>query len=118
MTGAVGESGAINSIGNRYYRNDFYNKIQKDSYRQVLRIMAEHLDEWVDKESIRQQFKGKPATLDNAIYALRNRHIIMSQEGAKGVYRLQNRAFAYWVKLYATPERDLMSPAHENDHRE
>lgn len=38
--GAFGERGAMELIGDAYYRDDFYNKIQKDSYRQVLRIMA------------------------------------------------------------------------------
>jgi hypothetical protein len=39
--GAFGPLGAMNKIGDRYYRDNFYNKIQKESYRQVLRIMAE-----------------------------------------------------------------------------
>lgn len=108
-SGAVGERGAVERIGNRYYRDDFYRKIQKESYRQVLRIMAEHLDEWVTKDQIRKDFTGKASTLDNAIYALRSRHIIVSKEGTRGVYRLLNKAFAYWIKLYATKPKDMLS---------
>jgi hypothetical protein len=44
MGGAFSERGALEKIGDSYYRNDFYNKIQKDNYRQVLRIMAKQLD--------------------------------------------------------------------------
>ena len=40
--------GALDLIGDRYYRDAFYNRISKESYRQVLRIMA------TDPERIRQ----------------------------------------------------------------
>ena len=99
--GAIGDGGAIELIGNRYYRDNFYNKIQKDSYRQVLRIMAGRLGEWISKTEIRVLFKGRDFILNNAIKALRDRKIILSKEGERGVYRLQHRAFAFWIKLYA-----------------
>jgi hypothetical protein len=102
-----GVRGALNAIGNRYYRDDFYNKIQQDSYRQDLRIMAEDLDGWVTRAKIKSQFKGKEGTLNNALQALRNRHIILPKQGAKGVYRLQHKGFALWIKLFADP--DLLS---------
>lgn len=91
-------------IGDRYYKNDFYNKIQKDSYRQVLRIMADDLDGWVQRNKIAAQFKGTPSTLNNAIKALRDRHIILSKEGEVGVYRLQHKGFALWIKCYTDPD--------------
>lgn len=101
---AFGPRGALDLIGDRYYRNDFYNKIQQDSYRQVLRIMADDLDGWVTRAKIKERFKGKDSTLNNAIKALRDRHIILSKEGVKGVYRLQHKGFALWIKLYADPD--------------
>lgn len=101
---AFGPRGALDLIGDRYYRNDFYNKIQEDSYRQVLRIMAGDLDGWVTRAKIKERFKGKDSTLNNAIKALRDRHIILSKEGVKGVYRLQHKGFALWIKLYADPD--------------
>jgi hypothetical protein len=104
QTGAFGTRGALELIGNRYYRNDFYNKIQKESYRQVLRIMADELDGWVKRSDIKKRFKGKETTLNNAIKALRDRHIIIPKEGEKGVYRLQHKGFAFWIKLYADPD--------------
>ena len=100
--GAVGEQGAMEKIGDRYYRNDFYNKIQKSSYRQVLRIMAENGNRWVSKRDIREKFSGRSTTLDNAIHALRNRNIILTKEGERGIYRLQHQGFAFWIKMYTS----------------
>lgn len=99
--GAFGQHGAMELIGNRYYRNDFYNRIQKESYRQVLRIMAEKMDAWVKRSEIQKSFHGNVSTLNNAIKALRDRHIILCKEGEQGVYRLQHKGFALWIKLYA-----------------
>lgn len=101
QSGAFGPRGALDVIGDRYYRSDFYNKIQEESYREVLRIMADRQDEWVTKKEIRQQFDGKETTLDNALHALRERHMIISREGHRGIYRLQHRGFAMWIKLQA-----------------
>ncbi len=102
--GAFGNNGALEQIGNRYYRNDFYNRIGKDSYRQVLRIMADKLDGWITKKEIRSKYKETESTLSNALKALRDRHIVISKEGSSGVYRLQHKGFALWIKLYADPD--------------
>lgn len=98
-SGAFGNNGAIEKIGDKYYRDDFYNKIKVDSYRQVLIIMAEKLDDWVTKKHIKSKFKGQTATLDNAINALRTRGIILSKEGSQGTYRLQDKGFAWWIVM-------------------
>jgi hypothetical protein len=105
-SGAFGSRGALERIGDGYYRDSFYNKIQKDSYRQVLRIMAKNLDSWTTRQEIKSEFKGKDSTLNNAIRALRERHIIISKEGVKGIYRLQHKGFALWINLCT---RDPMS---------
>lgn len=107
--GAFGPQGAMEKIGDRYYRDDFYNKIQKDSYRQVLRIMAENENRWVSKKDIRSKFRGKETTLDNAIHALRERQIILVKEGVRGMYRLQHRGFAFWIRLYTTDQHELQT---------
>lgn len=108
--GAFGERGAMELIGDRYYRDNFYNKIQKESYRQVLRIMADKLDDWVTKKEIKAKFRGQESTLDNALFALRERKIIFAKEGERGVYRLQHKGFAWWIKLYATDSTALQQP--------
>jgi Cdc6-like AAA superfamily ATPase len=105
--GAFGPRGALDLIGDRYYRDDFYNKIQREAYRKVLRIMADKLDDWISKEEIRKLFKGKEETLSNALKALRDRHIILSKEGERGKYRLQHKGFALWIKLYTMDEGAL-----------
>lgn len=107
ISGAFGSGGALRAIGERYYRDDFYNRIQKDSYRQVLRIMADELDGWVTKEDIRKRFTGAPKTLNNALQALRNRNIILSKEGDRGVYRLQQKGFAFWIKTFQENQQKL-----------
>ncbi len=109
--GAFKKRGALELIGNRYYRNDFYNRIQKENYRQVLRIMAEKLDGWVTKKEIRKNFRGKEGTLNNAIKALKDRHIIIPRAGVRGVYRLQHKGFALWIKLVATPRTKIIKTA-------
>ena len=104
--GAFGNNGAIEKIGDKYYRDDFYNKIKVDSYRQVLIIMSEKLDDWVTKKYIKGKFKGQAATLDNAINALRTRGIILSKEGVQGTYRLQDKGFAWWIAMNKRKEQE------------
>jgi hypothetical protein len=107
--GSFGPLGAMEKIGDRYYRDDFYNKIQQDSYRRVLRIMADNENRWVSKHDIRAKFRGKTTTLDNALHALRERKIILAKEGERGMYRLQHRAFAFWIRLYTTDPREIQT---------
>ena len=79
MMGAVGSPGrrgALEEIGDRYYRDDFYNKIQKESYREVLRIMAAKSDNWISKGEIGEEFTGKASILSSAIRALRGGAIL------------------------------------------
>ena len=107
--GGFGKGGALELIGDRYYRDSFYNKIQAESYRQVLRIMADKLDGWVTKEEIKRRFKGKDTVLNNALKALRDRKIILPMEGKPGVYRLQHKGFALWIKLYTSDREGLIA---------
>ena len=109
LKGAFGGKGALAQIGDNYYRNDFYNKIQKESYRKVLRIMSEYRTEWVSKQDIRRKFKGRDSVLNNAIKALRDRKIIWSKEGQTGIYRLQHRGFALWIRYYTVEPENLIS---------
>jgi len=83
-------------IEDRYYE-DMYGKIKKDSYRQILNIMARKSNDWVSKKEIKKKFKGKKTTLENGIKALRDRDIILSKPGSRGLYRLQLIGFAVWI---------------------
>jgi AAA ATPase domain len=100
--GAFRKGGALEIIGNRYYRDEFYEKIQNDSYRQVLRIMARRGDDWVSKAEIKKNFRGNSSTLDNALHALRARRLISPQEGHKGMYKLRHHTFAEWITRYTS----------------
>ncbi len=68
------------------------------------------LDAWVTKKGIKSKFKGQDSTLDNALHALRDRQIILDKEGERGVYRLQHKGFAWWIKLYTTSDKELQQP--------
>lgn len=98
--GAYGQGGALENIGDRFYKSDFYTKIQNEAYRQVLRIMSEKFSNWITKKEIRKKFQGSDITLSNALRTLRNKNIILSKEGESGIYRLQQVGFALWIKLY------------------
>jgi len=108
--GAFGEMGALSSIGNKYYRQDFSKKIQSDQYREVLIAMAHDLDGWVTKQRIRERVSMSDGILTNALNALDRRNIIIKKEGVKGVYRLRDKGFARWIMRTRMVEPDPISP--------
>ncbi len=93
--------GALEIIGNRYYSDLYYSKINVDSYRQILDIMAAKWNEWITKDEIKKSFKGSEMTLTNGIKALRDRNIILTKKGTRGHYRLQWLSFAFWIKIHS-----------------
>jgi len=101
------EGGALDIIGDRYYKDLFYKKIKADSYRQVLTIMSHKWNDWVSKEEIKKKFKGKESTLNNGIKALRERNIILSKRGSRGHYRLQWAGFAFWINVHTQKKVNL-----------
>ena len=100
LNGAFDPGGAIDSIGSRYYAADYHSKIKSDEYRQVLSIMAESMNSWIKKSEIREKFSGNDQTLTDALSALTKRKIILKNSSARGEYRLQQRGFAIWIKLF------------------
>jgi DNA-binding IscR family transcriptional regulator len=76
----------------------------------VLRVMSEHGDEWVTKAQIREASKLKESTLNNALSALRSKHIIIDKRGIKGVYKLPTNAFAVWIKGITTVRDEPQQP--------
>ena len=100
LDAAFKSGGAIDAIGSRYYKSAFYDKIKSDEYRQVLSIMAEKMNAWITKAEIRASFTGDESTLSNALQALTTRKIILKNPAKIGEYRLQQRGFALWIKLF------------------
>ncbi len=100
LSGAFNKGGAIDAIGDRYYASAFHDKIKSDEYRQVLTIMAEKFSSWIKKSEIRDKFAGDDQTLTNALQALTKRNIILKNPSKIGEYRLQQRGFAIWIKLF------------------
>lgn len=98
--GAFGKNGALHQLGPKYFREMYFDQIGSDEYRGVLRFMSQHGTAWVTKEQIRKALKVKDSTLTNAIAALKSRHIIISQDGHKGVYRLPTSSFAAWINAF------------------
>lgn len=48
--------------------------------------MGKKFNDWVSRKEIEQQFSGKKDTLTNGIKALRDRNIILSKPGSRGLY--------------------------------
>lgn len=93
--------GAIDLIGDRYYHDMYYNKIKKESYREILQIIAEEPKKWVSRQEILSKFTKKQNILDNGIKALKSRNIILTKPGVLGMYCLQWVGFAVWIKLFS-----------------
>jgi len=100
LSGAFNRGGAIDSIGTRYYAADYHSKIKSDEYREVLSIMAESMNAWIKKNEIQDKFPGSNQTLTSALAALTKRKIILKNPSVKGEYRLQQKGFAIWIKLF------------------
>lgn len=99
---AIRPGGALDSIGDRYYASAFYDKIKSDEYREVLLIMADNMNNWISKATVREKFSGSETTLSNALSILVERKIILKNPSKNGEYRLQQRGFALWIKLFAS----------------
>ena len=105
LDSAFKAGGALDAIGNRYYASYFYDKIKSDEYREVLSIMAEKMNQWVKKREIKEKFSGDEKTLSNALHALTSRKIILRNPSKIGEYRLQQRGFAHWIKLFGNRKK-------------
>jgi len=100
LVGAIRPNGAFQQLGLKYYEELYFDQIGSDEYRQVLRIMSDQLDDWVDRKDIRKASGLKETTLNNAISALKKRNIIVAKQGTKGTYRLPTKSFAVWISAY------------------
>ncbi len=102
---AFSPGGALAEIGTRYYKADYYLRIQSDEYREVLRIMAWGINYWINKSEIREEFSGSDNTLTDALATLNNRNIILKNPSVRGQYRLQQKGFAIWIKFFGQQQQ-------------
>ncbi len=98
-------NGAIDLIGDRYYRDMYYTKIKEDSYRDILNIMSDNPAGVTTRQQLLAKFKGTHQCLDNGIRALKERNIILPVRGKVGQYRLQWVGFGVWIKFFTQKEQ-------------
>ena len=94
------DNGAIDLIGDRYYRDMYYNQIREDAYREILNIMSENAGGVTTRKDLREKFSKKDHILDNGLRALKDRNIILPIQGRRGQYELQWIGFGIWIKFF------------------
>src|ERR1700723_1432 len=109
------EGGAVSQLGLKYFHELYFDQIGADEYRSVLRAMAEGFDNWITKAEIRKNVKIKESTLNNALNALKKRHIIVAKPGRSGTYRLPTRSFAVWIKAFAKAKDETQTATEPTD---
>ena len=92
------ENGAFDQLGVKYFDKS-YSTPASDEYRKVLDAMSEHNDSWVSRSMLISESGIKPATIDNALRALKAKDIILQDDSRQGYYRLPTRSFAVWISL-------------------
>lgn len=90
------EQGALDLIGDRYYKHT-YNSCSQPG-KEILQIMANKWNEWVTRDEIKNKFVGPMTSLDNGLRSLKEHGVILKKEGSRGSYRLQWSSFAFWIK--------------------
>lgn len=103
--GFFSKNGALNMIGDRYYKKLYYGDINTDLQREILDIMAEKWNGWTGRDFISEKFSKKKTSLDSGIRALKEKNIILAKEGQKGQYRLQWKSFAFWIKCHKQKQK-------------
>lgn len=97
-------NGAIDLIGDRYYRDMYYNQIKEDAYREILNIMSENSGGITTRKTLRDKFTKSDHILDNGIRALKDRSIILPVRGKRGQYKLQWIGFGVWINFFTKNE--------------
>ena len=98
--GAMTENGALDQLGEKYFQEMYFERINSNEYRAVLQAMSQSTDPdgWITKDQIRRGTGLKETTLGNALYTLKDKEIISAKLGEKGVYRLPTQSFAAWIR--------------------
>ena len=98
--GAFNENGALSQLGIKYFNEMYHTKISSEEYRKVLNAMAAHGDNWVSRKSIIDESGVSTTNVANALSALKDRKIIMTEDGKRGYYRLPTKSFAAWINAF------------------
>lgn len=104
--GAFSDNGAIIQLGTKYFSEMYFSKIASPDYRKVLDFMADHGDSWVSRKDIVDGCGVVRTNVDNALTALKDRGIIMSDEARRGFYRLPTKSFSTWILAIGKAGRD------------
>jgi hypothetical protein len=94
------ENGALHQLGRKYFENILFVDIRSENYRKVLMSMADHLDGWVDRKTIKNEACVTESILNNALNTLKNKKILIQNERGRGEYRLPTKSFAVWLKAF------------------
>jgi hypothetical protein len=105
LRGTFSEHGALNQLGRKYFADLYIDQIGSEDYRRVLIAMADHMDEWVGRQTIISNSGVKESIVNNALSALRERKIILHNPRSRGEYRLPTRSFAVWIKARETQKK-------------
>lgn len=95
--GAFSDNGALSQLGDKFF-NEMYNAlISSDDYRKVLDTMAEHQDNWISRATILAESGVSTSSVNNALKALRDKEIIITDSARRGFYKLPTKSFAAWI---------------------
>lgn len=106
LSGAFRENGAMEQLGRKFFSDLYFNKINSDEYRKVLKTMAKFGDNWISRAQIIETSKLSDHTVSNALMALKDRNIIQASESVRGQYRLPTKSFATWINAYQSFEKE------------
>jgi biotin operon repressor len=104
--GAFSDNGAIIQLGTKYFSEMYFSRIASPDYRRVLDYMADHGDSWVSRKDIVDGCGVVRTNVDNALTALKDRGIIVSDEARRGFYRLPTKSFSTWILAIGKAGRD------------
>lgn len=104
VDGAFKENGAIAQLGQKYFNEMYFGRINSGEYRKVLDAMAKYSDNWVWRQTLADEAGVKVSTLNNALNTLKTKKIIVADETRQGYYKLPTKSFAAWINAIKSVE--------------
>jgi hypothetical protein len=96
----LGEKGALQLLGERFFENMYTDEIRSDDYRTVLQVAARHFPNYVARKTLITESGLKSHTVDNALTALTRRGSLIARKGVSGQFRLPSQSFATWILAF------------------